>query len=232
MSTEHRYRDGKQLAADLAARIAALLRETVEEQGRAVLAVSGGKSPIPLFATLRRLELPWPSITITLVDERCVAPNHPDSNARLVREHLLLDHAAAARFVPFFNSEPGSEDGLERLCAEAEARLATLPPPVDVALLGMGADGHTASLFPHSPGFAQAVAPGLGQRCALVKPASAPHARITLTLPALLDARLRLLQFSGADKLAVYEQAQAEPNPDLPVSLVLHGAPTEVWIGE
>ncbi|HEX5393930.1 MAG TPA: 6-phosphogluconolactonase [Rhodocyclaceae bacterium] len=231
MNTEHRYANDGQLVADLAARIGLLLSSAVTERGRAVLAVSGGRSPIPLFAALSSLDLPWSAITVTLVDERCVTPNHPDSNARLVREHLLQGLAAVARFVPFFNSAPGN-DGFGHLCAEAEARLATLPPPADVALLGMGADGHTASLFPNSPGFAQAVVKGQGLQCVQVHPAAAPHARITLTLDALLAARHRLLQFSGADKLAVYEQAKTAANPDLPVSLVLHGAPTEVWIGE
>ncbi len=217
--------------AALAAHIAGALRAALAERGRASLAVSGGQSPIPMFEALREQALDWDKVKLVLVDERVVPHGHADSNTALVRTHLLQGAAAAATFVPFFDSLPAALDdaALDALVAAAHQRLAALPWPLDVAVLGMGEDGHTASLFPAAPGLDHALASA--GPLAWVRPATAPHARLTLTLPALLASRERVLSIAGAAKLAVYRRARAAADPALPVSLVLHQpAPVSVWI--
>lgn len=232
LCTEHTFDSTDALSAALATDVAQRLQRAIGEHGQASLAVSGGKSPVPLFAALRQHPLPWAQVTVLLVDERVVPHTHADSNTALVRQHLLQDAAAAARFVPLFDDHAELSDrasdplGLERLAQLANERLGTVPWPLDVVLLGMGEDGHTASLFPDAPGLAHAL--HSGDAVAWVRPATAPHARLTLTLPRLLQARHVALSISGAAKRAVYAQACTADSEALPVSLVLHRRTTPV----
>ncbi|MDO9201495.1 MAG: 6-phosphogluconolactonase [Hydrogenophaga sp.] len=218
--------------AALAAHIANALRNAIAERGQASLAVSGGKSPIALFQALRTQPLDWAQVTVMLVDERVVPHDHAASNTALVRQHLLQDGAAAARFVPFFDEPPPALSAvvLDALAEQANQRLADLPWPLDVAVLGMGEDAHTASLFPGAPGFARAIA--TDQRLAWVVPDTAPHARLSLTLSALLAARELVLSIAGESKLAVYHRAAEQAHETLPISLVLNQSqtPVSVWI--
>ena len=228
----HPTGNAAELAAQLADHVAQRLREAIGARGHAVLAVSGGKSPVAMFQRLREQRLAWDHVSVLLVDERCVPHDHPESNTALVRTHLLQGPAAAARFVPFFERLPAVLDdaALTALADGANDRLATQPWPMDLAVLGMGEDGHTASIFPGAPGLARALhgsGPVTWQR-----PAEAPHPRLTLTLPALLTTRELALSLSGASKLAVYQQARLAADESLPVSLVLnqHLTPVSVWL--
>lgn len=216
----------------LAESIANELRAAIAERGQASLAVSGGKSPIVLFEQLRTAALDWSKVIVTLVDERCVPHDHADSNTALVRKHLLQDAAAAATFVPLFDAVPANLDdaALLNMVASANQRLSALQFPLDVLVLGMGEDGHTASLFPAAPGLEEALAsPG---PTAWVRPATAPHARLTLTLPVLLMARHVHLPLSGDNKLKVYQAATKGANPALPISLLLNSPAcnVQVWL--
>lgn len=219
--------------AAIAAHVAKALRAALAARGQASLAVSGGKSPIPMFEALRDQALDWSKVTVVLVDERVVPRDHADSNTALVTLHLLQGRAAEARFLPFFRelAPRFNADVLDALVADAEQRIDALPWPLDVAVLGMGEDAHTASLFPGAPGFARAIA--TPQRLAWVVPDAAPHARLTFTLSALLAARELVLSIAGDTKLAVYRRAAQARDESLPVSLVLHHTPTpvSVWIG-
>lgn len=223
--------------AAIAHHIADALRTAIAARGQASLAVSGGKSPIPVFEALREQDLDWAKVTVVLVDERIVPRDHEASNTALVARHLLQGKAAAARFLlffrelaPLFNAEV-----LDALVEDAQARIAALPWPLDVAVLGMGEDAHTASLFPGAPGYARAIA--TEQRLAWVVPEQAPipapHARLSFTLSALLAARELLLSIAGGSKLAVYRRAAEKADEALPISLVLHQTqtPVSVWIG-
>jgi len=230
MRTEHAVANSDALADQLARRIGELLQAAIQARGQASLAVSGGQSPIPVFERLSRLPLPWQHVTITLVDERCVPEAHPDSNARLVRAHLLQQAAAQARWVPWIGTSthnaPLDDTAALARCA---AQLQTVPMPLDVVVLGMGADGHTASLFPCSADLQHAL--HTRQPCAVVHPTTARHTRLTLSLNTILAARQVLLQLSGTEKFAVYQQACQGVDDRWPVSHVLSApaTPVEVW---
>ncbi|MDN0081225.1 6-phosphogluconolactonase [Crenobacter sp. SG2305] len=189
-------------ATALADAIAGWLQTAIERDGTAALAVSGGKSPIALFEALAQTDLDWSRVTVTLVDERIVPAGHPDSNARLVREHLLVGRAAAARFVPLVTDPADPESDLERL----EHAL----PKLTVAVLGMGEDGHTASLFPDAAGLAEGLAPDSRHRIIAITPPNAPHRRLTLTLAELARAEARLLAIGGQAKRAVATIAESD----------------------
>lgn len=229
---EYHAKSAADLARGLAAHLANSLREAIEARGHALLAVSGGKSPIALFESLRQQALKWANVSVILVDERCVAHDHPDSNTALVRQHLLQDQASAATLTPFFDNltDPLGDAALTQLVKQANQRLARLHWPIDVAVLGMGEDGHTASLFPDAPGLESALRSS--GPLAWVRPATAPHARLTLTLPALLASRELVLSINGETKDAVYREALLQADPALPVSLVLHQhqTPVSVWL--
>lgn len=218
--------------AVIAAYIASRLRQALTERGQASLAVSGGKSPVPMFEALRDQPLDWSSVTVVLADERVVPHDHDASNTALVRHHLLRGPAAAARFLTFFGEVPTqfNAEVLDALVQDATDRTAALPWPLDVAVLGMGEDAHTASLFPGAAGYARAIA--TEARLAWVVPDTAPHARLSFTLSALLSSRELLLSIAGDAKMAVYRAAAQRADDTLPISLVLNQArtPVSVWI--
>ena len=211
------------LADAAAERIASLLRAALAERGAAALVATGGSTPGPVYDRLARTDLGWSSVTVTLSDERCVDPASSDSNERMVRERLLQGRAAAARFIPL-----KGEGGPEEDAAAASAALAGLPRPVDVVLLGMGDDGHIASLFPGSPALAIGLDPGEQQLCIAVPTGEGrapPQPRLSLTLPLLKSAGRVILLFTGRKKFDVIEAALRHPDPHLyPVCAVL-GAP-------
>ena len=238
---EHPHAHEAALADGLAQDIARRLADAIAQRGHALLCVSGGKSPIPLFKALSGYPLDWARVTITLVDERCVPVEHPDNNGALVQRHLLQGPAAAATFVswvpPTFTGGaapawPQAAAQYETWARELETRLRPLWP-ADVVVLGMGLDGHTASLFAQAQGLDAALSTDTATLVTPVRPPHAPHDRLTLTLPALRQGRHVALQISGAAKHTIYQLARENPGTQRPVSLVLHAPqhPVGVWIG-
>lgn len=219
------------LAQDIAQRLAS----AIHARGFAVLSVSGGKSPVALFEALRVIDIDWSCVRITLVDERCVPCSHPDSNARLVQTHLLQDLAAKAQLVFMVSSATEPLDKPAALTEAASAAL-TSAGPADVLVLGMGADGHTASLFPDTPNLTDALDLRNTQTCVAIElahpPANAPYPRITQTLAQILSARHIVLPLTGADKLHTLQQAWSKATPELPISFVLQQTQTPValWL--
>ena len=202
------FSDGDDLARACAAQMADLLDRAIRQRGVATLVLAGGSTPAPMFRELAKADLDWSRVIILQVDERFVPPDSPRSNARLIRETLLTGPAAAARFVPLWH--PAAD--LAAAAEAAEAVLATLPRPWDVVFLGMGEDGHFASLFPGSPQLAEGLSPD-------TDPAPT-EPRLSLTLNALLDTRHSLLMIRGQKKRTVLDAALAG-NADLPIHALL-----------
>ncbi len=193
----------EQASKAAAAIIASSLRRRLEAHDRATVVISGGGTPIRAIERLSGEPLPWARITVTLSDERWLPPEHEDSNERMIREHLLRGPGADAELLPLYAADqtPGSQaeilDGVLRL----------LPIPFACSLLGMGEDGHFASLFPDAGNLAEGVDVD-GDRLAIpVETAASPYPRISLTLSALSRSDTIVLLIYGEKKLAVLERA-------------------------
>lgn len=226
MPTLREFPDSATLTAALVQQVVRRLKEDLRDHERVSLVVSGGRSPLPLFQSLALQPLPWERVTITLADERWVASEHPDSNEALVRAHLLQGRAAAASFLPLFNGDITPEAA----AVGVSTVLAALPRPFSQVILGMGEDGHIASLFPGAAELSE----GLNTEALALalRPTHAPHPRLSLSLHALLQSRDIVLMISGQAKRRVLEAALAEgPVEALPVRAILRqtAAPVSVF---
>jgi 6-phosphogluconolactonase len=182
--------------------LAGLLRDVLDSEPRtqASLVVGGGSTPGPCFELLSGESLDWSRVTVIPSDERWVPATDPASNEGLIRARLLSGPAAAGKVLSFFRA------GLDAAQAPAliEQDLARLTRVFSAAMLGMGEDGHFASLFPDFAGLQEALDPRSKTACTLVQTASSPYLRISLTLPALLNcAHIALLIFGQAKRLVV-----------------------------
>jgi 6-phosphogluconolactonase len=205
IATRNDFVNRDALAAGLADRVARGLSRAISRKGNATLAVSGGTTPRLFFEHLSRENITWDKVTITLVDERQVDEDNERSNARLLRQNLLQNNASAARFVPLFRNE---------LAASA------LEP--DVAVLGMGEDGHTASFFPGGNKLGEALNPKTTTALITMAAPGAGEPRLTFTLAHLLMAKVLCLHVEGAKKQAVLEKAMAGTDVlDMPIRAVL-----------
>lgn len=213
----HRAPDAVLLAQDLASFVAQCLRQTLRNQDRALLVVSGGATPIPFFEALRQEEVPWAQVVITLADERWVSPAHPDSNERLVRQHLLQGAAARAIWMPLWRDGMTTHEALPLIRGELDA----LPWPASVTVLGMGGDGHTASLFPHDASWVESGPDP--DRCLAVPtpmPPNVPLPRVSLSPSCLTDAEQVVIHLTGEAKWAVLQHAEQEGSVhDYPIRL-------------
>lgn len=222
------FGSGADLAVALADKVADALAEAIERRGQAILAVSGGTTPKAFFAALSERPIDWGKVTVTLVDERMVGPDHERSNQRLASRHLLQNRAADAAFAPLYIR---GEDG-PQIAAQASQRIDELGLPIDVVVLGMGTDGHTASFFPGGSTLAEVTDPACPHSVMAIEAPNAGEPRLTLTLPRIAEAGLVVLHIEGSAKAAVLAQAlEAGPEADMPVRAVLRHAtsPVEVY---
>jgi 6-phosphogluconolactonase len=219
----HSYASRASLIFELSAVITDLLQKAISKNGRASLAVSGGSTPVQLFEHLSKIDLTWEKVDVCLVDERWVSPDDKDSNEHLVKTHLLQNKAADARFIGMKNDAETAGAGE----AQCEEQLKTVKYPIDILILGMGGDGHTASLFPGAEKLPIAVDMDSGKLCMAIAPVTAPHERMTLTLPAIIDAEQIFLHITGQEKMTVLNQAFTEgPVDEMPIRYILQQTQT------
>jgi len=207
------------LGEALAAKVASDLRTALETNARASIAVSGGSTPAPFLAALSNEALDWERVTVTLTDERQVAADNTRSNARLVSENLLQGDAAKARFISLYT--PGVS------LSDVEDELASIIP-LDVCVLGMGDDMHTASLFPGTSGLAAMLDPNGEAIVASAAPPTADEPRVTLTAKALTGAAHTYLLIKGASKRTAFEKTMVTEPLAAPIRAILDKAKSPV----
>jgi 6-phosphogluconolactonase len=210
----HRFANAAALTEALMRDITGALQDGLAAGRGASLAVPGGRSPVALFERLASAELDWDDVWVTLTDERWVDASSASSNEKLVRDHLLREIAAEANFVGLKNAATEAHAGAQA----SWSSVAEIPRPFDFMLLGMGEDGHVASLFPKSPGLATALDLTQPPGCVAMTAPVAPRERLSLNLRALLDSRRIAILIIGKEKWATYERAR------------VHGAAAEMPI--
>jgi 6-phosphogluconolactonase len=224
----HRFPDPAALARALAGEIKVDLDEAIATRGRASLVVSSGALEQNLFRTLSREALDWSKVWITLSDECWVDTQSSLSHEWQVRESLLQNAVHAAHFIGLKNPAATPEAGVDW----ATRALTRIPRPFDVVVLSLGVDGQIAGLCPNSLALARAADPAAAPGCVAVHALALPHARITLNLQALLDARSVLLLVHGEQGLQALDRAQRDgPYAEVPARLLLRqkGTPIELF---
>jgi 6-phosphogluconolactonase len=206
------------LANNLAASVAGDLRAAISKRGRATLAVSGGTTPGRFFDALSNEKLDWDKVSVTLIDERFVPENSDRSNAKLVRARLIRNEAEKAVFAGLYRHARDAE-------AAADAATTELMPltPFDAAVLGMGGDGHTASLFPDAAELERLADPATPPGIYAVHAANAGEPRLTWPLSAIVAAHALYLHIEGNEKRKVAEAALS-PASSLVIGRVLSAA--------
>jgi len=212
------YPDAEMMAMDVASVLADDLAEALHNKDRVVLAVPGGTTPGPIFDALSAADLDWDRVDVILTDERWVPEDHERSNSALVKSRLLTNRAVAARYLPLY----APAEVPEAVLAELEATILGALP-VDVALLGMGADMHTASLFPKADGLEAALASD-APVLVPIRREDLPDVRITLSARVLDAAVRKHILIKGADKREALQAAQKLPKEDAPIKSISAGA--------
>lgn len=217
------FADRETLAGALADHVAERLAGAIAARGTGFLAVSGGTTPGRFFAALSSRSIAWDKVTVTLVDERFVPPSSPRSNAALVNDRLLRNAASLVHFAPLYHVA----ESAEAAAIAAETELNQLPWPLDVAVLGMGTDGHTASFFPDAGTLSDLLDPQNTRTVLPVDAASAGEPRLTLSMPRLTGAGFLALHIEGAEKRAVFEAAM-QGDDKKPIGAVIEASPRPV----
>ncbi|MDZ3996028.1 6-phosphogluconolactonase [Pseudomonas sp. Teo4] len=221
----HQLADAQTLATTLAHDVADRLRAAIAANGQACVVLSGGRSPVPFLEQLAAQPLDWAKVTVSLADERWVPVEHADSNAGLLARHLLKGPAAKARFVSLYQNAAN----LEAAAEQADQVVAELPP-IDVLVLGMGDDGHTASLFPGSPLLREGLDLASPRRILPMLAPSVPRQRLTMSRSLLASAAFIALSVQGEGKLATLRAALAGNNlSEMPIRAFLHDPLDIYW---
>jgi 6-phosphogluconolactonase len=220
-TTIHRFASPAALANQLASDVRLALALALCSHDEAAIAVSGGSTPKAFFKALSNEKMDWARVNIHLVDERCVPEDSDQLNAHLVEDNLMQNHAGAATFTPLYDHAAlNAEDAARRAADNLPAR------GFDLVVLGMGADGHTASLFPNGDRLAEGLDANGKSRIISMRAAGAGVPRLTLTLAEILRANRVILHIEGNDKMAVLEQALGSSDAtEMPIRAVLNLAP-------
>lgn len=223
MISEHFFTDRERLFSALVDECYSILADTIAAKQSASMLVSGGGTPRPLYQQLSSKVLDWQRVRVALVDERWVDVDHAASNESFIKETLLKNNAAPAKFIAMKTAHETASLG-QSVCEE---RYRLLARPFDLVILGMGPDGHTASLFPHAQGLTEALDRSRKQLCAAIEanPSEVTGElteRMSLSLYGLMQSRQLHLLITGEEKLAVYKQALASNDPLLtPITALL-----------
>lgn len=209
------YADREMAAIDLANVLAGELKAALMTHDTVSFAVPGGTTPVPIFDALCAADLDWARVHVFPTDERWVPQDDARSNAGLIRTRLLTGRAATAQLLPLYAPSEAPEPVLDDICAGLEPEL-----PVSVLLLGMGADMHTASLFPGAPGLAEALH-GEAPVLSVLRPEGEPEIRVSLSARVLNGAIKKHLVIFGSEKRAALERAETLPPEEAPVRAVL-----------
>ena len=219
--TQSKFRTTELLNAAFTRKITKLLRDGIEENGRASLVVSGGRTPAELFNALSKSNLEWDKVDVSLADERWVDNSDDASNEKMLRAKLLINNAANANFIPLKTQHSDATDAV-LTCTD---NLYNMRTPFDVLILGMGEDGHTASLFPCSQQISQGLDLESGNTYIAVQPTTAPNQRMSLTLPALLNSNKIFLHVTGESKKEVLNTVLSDDDAlVMPIRAVINNA--------
>lgn len=223
------FETSESLAKELAEEVATRLDRAIAKKSNAWLAVSGGSTPKRLFGELSTKTLSWEKVKVTLVDERWVDEDNARSNAAMVKQLLLKNNAAPAQFVPLYS--PGVEAiDIENAITMLQKPLPSFERGIDVMLLGMGEDGHTASLFPHADQLKEATNLNSNRKLMAINAPGADEPRITMTLPMISKSNFLALHIEGQKKLEVLDKAASDLSEEnqvdaLPIRHVLKTRP-------
>jgi 6-phosphogluconolactonase len=216
---EHNYESVETLNEQFAQQVAQLLAQGILENGNASLVVSGGRTPAAMFNTLSLQDIKWENVDVTLADERWVNEDDPASNAAMVKRELLINNAQKATFYGLKTSHQDASEAIDTL----NQQLSQISTPFDVLILGMGEDGHTASLFPCSAQIKQGLDTSNTSDYIAVTPNTAPNQRMSLTLKRILDSKKVFLHLTGDTKKAVLHKALESDNAlEMPIRAVLN----------
>ena len=213
------YQDTTEMMDALAERVARELSSALVQNGQATLVVPGGSTPGLFFDFLSRISLDWANITVMLTDERWVPSDSARSNTAFIKNRLLVNVASAANYVALYEAGCGPKSG-----AEALSQRVILHLPIDVLVLGMGVDMHTASLFPGAAELAWAQSREAGSVVSMVPVGEDLEPRVTLSANALDSAKLTHVLISGAEKKAALALAVVSKATEAPVAQFLPNA--------
>ena len=218
--------NSESLASDLCQSIGEILTEAIRKRGRASMAVSGGSTPTPLFKEFSLLSIDWAKVDLTLVDDRWVDAKNSDSNELLVRTHLIKNKATKVNFIPLKNDSKTAKEGQKI----SEEMLKNITLPFDVVVLGMGSDGHTASLFPCSEELPNAMDLNNSNYLISTSPKTAPYQRLSLTARVIIDAKNVFLHLNGSSKLHTLESAmEYKDSSRMPIYTFLENGLSIYW---
>lgn len=204
----------EEYVSSLSDELASLIEKIINTKSSVTIAVSGGKSPIPLFEALSHKKISWSKVTITLVDERFVPTDNPDSNEHLVRNHLLINEASDAYFIGLTTT-----DNILSSVNNANLNI----KDIDIAILGMGEDGHTSSIFPDCKELETVIDTAITpEKYVITTPQAASHQRVGLSLSGILSIPHLFLSINGDNKLNVMKKALEINNLTYPISYVLN----------
>jgi len=228
---QHCFTAMSDLAVILAQKITIHLKERLQQQDQVSLIVSGGNTPKILYEKLSTMDLDWSRVVITLTDERWLPTEDRNSNEWLIKNSLLINKAKTAQWISLKTDNEKPEQAIKTI----DARLEKIPKPYDIMILGLGLDGHTASLFPCAENITQALDLTYPHACIALHPRNAPFARMSLSLQELKKCRHAILLLQGKEKWAIYQKALADLTdwPTMPVRGLLENTLcTEVYWSE